>query len=398
MRIRSYSWGAANISWSVVIEELLYAAEHMGHEVVFLSTNGHRGMQYWSPDKSLEQEFFMRKFLREKGAFDIDLTYTVPQNFPQRFINSSRCKMAIYAYESSIMPRRWRDYYHIIDYVLPPSQYVADMMERNGCPKEKIKVVPHGVDTDLFHPGAKPLDLKIDKKFKFLCVAEPHYRKQLDKLLEVYCKWFTSDDDVCLVLKTKIFNTAEDYKNKKEFEQDLKPVIKALQDKYGDKMPAIKVVTKRFKNLANLYAACDAFCLMTASEGWGVPYLEALAMGMPVIAPRHGGQLQFLNDENAILTKCGTRKARTMEQYWGASKGATVGDPDEEEFGMAMRQLYSKMMGLVKPRSLGPMIAWENLNRLDEMKENAIKTAQSLTWKSAMQQIIDIAAAHNDRT
>lgn len=382
MKIRSLSWGEANISWSVVIEELLYAAENMGHDVCFLSTNGYKGMKYWTGKKGLEQDVKQRKFIREGGVFDLDLTYTVPQNFPQRFLTKSKKKMAIYAYESSIMPQHWKKFYSIVDYVLPPSQYVADMMERNGCPKDKIKVVPHGVDLSVFNPQVKPLKLNTNKSIKFLCVAEPHYRKQLDKLLKLYCETFTSNDDVCFVLKTKIFKPGEAIKG---FEMDLRPLLISLKNKYKDKMPEIKVIGNRIPNIASLYAACDVFALMTASEGWGVPYLEALAMGMPVIAPRHGGQLQFLNGDNSILTKCGIRKAKPQEQYWGAHSKAVVGNPNEQDFADTMYRVYKEL--------LSKSASFDLKAKYDKQQKHALATAQELTWKNAMQQIIDLTNA-----
>jgi glycosyltransferase involved in cell wall biosynthesis len=380
MHIRSYSWGEANISWSVVIEELLFAAENMGHDVVFLSTNGYKGMKYWTGQKGLRQDIIQRQYLRDKKIFDIDLTYTVPQNFPQRFINDSKKKLAIYAYESSIMPAKWKGFYHLVDYMLPPSQYVADMMLRNGCPKEKIVIVPHGVDTDVFNPDVAPLKLQSDKKVKFLCVAEPHYRKQLDKLLRLFCETFTADDDVSFVLKTKLFKPGDEIKG---FEMDLKPVLLELKKQYGAKMPEIKVISKRLDNIASLYTACDAFVLMTASEGWGVPYLEALACGIPVIAPKHGGQLQFLNDSNAILTPCGTRKARGQEQYWQPHPDAMVGNPNEKVFGEAMKRLYRTLNGDVKLYK----------KDIESKIQCGLETARELTWKNAMQQIIDLSNA-----
>ena len=372
MLVRSFSWGAADISWSVVVEELLFAMENMGHQISFISTNGYKGMRYWDSKKSLTGEMFQKQIIRSGEAFDIDLTYTVPQNFPQRFLTNSKKKMAIYAYESSIMPDSWKSYYHMVDYMLPPSQYVADMMARNGCPKEKIVVVPHGVDTDVFNPSVQPLNIKTDKKFKFLCVAEPHYRKQLDKMLNLYCKAFTSKDDVCFVLKTKIFNPGDEIKG---FEIDLRKTLIGLKKTYGVMMPEIKIISQRLDNIAGLYAACDVFCLMTASEGWGVPYLEALALGMPVIAPRHGGQLDFLNDSNSILTDCGTRKARAQEQYWKPHPKARVGNPDEADFAKKMISTY-KNFDEVKARLSGP----------------ALETANRLTWKSAAEKILELGA------
>jgi len=116
--------------------------------------------------------------------------------------------------------------------------------------------------------------------------------------------------------------------------------------------------------------------------------LEALAVGIPVIAPKHGGQLQFLNEENSILTECGTRKAKPYEQYWGGHPNAVVGDPDESSFSQAMKATYREQM------ALKGKIQTTDLNQIKKkyssMKINALATANKLTWKNAMQQIIDL--------
>ena len=354
------------------MEELLYAADVMGHDITFISTNGYQGTKYWTEEKALKQALLQRDLIRTARAYDLDITYTVPQNFPDRFLSTSRYRMAIYNYESSIMPKHWTKYYSLVDYVLPSSKYVAGMFERNGCPKDKIVVVPHGIDLEVFNPQIKPAKIKVDKKFKFLCIAEPHVRKQLDKLLHVYAKTFTSQDDVVLILKTKIFDD-QSIKEKKPFEQDLRPILEELKATYGSKMPEIKIVSGRLKNIASLYTACDAFILMTASEGWGMPYLEALACGIPVIAPNHGGQLEFLNSNNAILTKCGTRKALPEEQYWEQHPNAIVGNPDEQAFSNAMVDLYQNY-DQYKNKLLPGMLA----------------TSSKLTWTNAMSQILDL--------
>lgn len=384
MHVRSLSWFKGNISWSTVVEELLHAMEQMGHRTCLLSTNGYRGMKYYDVSRGLSDEVYHRDHIRSGNCFDVDLTYTVPENFPHRFLPSSKCKMAIYAYESSVMPERWKDYYRLVDYVLPPSKYCADMFVANGCSKDKIKIIPHGVDTDVFNrQAAGKLNINTEKKFKFFCLAEPHARKQLDKLLDLYCRLFTSDDDVCFVLKTKLFNTTDDYADKKGHEVDLKPVLSALRAKYGASMPEIKVIGTRVKNIASLYAACDAFVLMTASEGWCVPYLEAMAMELPVIAPRFGGQLEYLTDQNSILTPCGVRQAKPNEQYWGISvKRSVVGDPNEVAYGEAMLNVFRN----------------PNSEILQAKKQQALFDACRLTWKNAAQMILDLGKSHMEQS
>lgn len=370
MKIRSFTWGAADISWSVVMEELLHSAELDGHEVDFISTNGTKGMMYWNDRRNSAAMLSERKMIKTGSRYDLDIVFTVPQNFPQRFLSSSKVKMALYDYESSHMPAVWKRFYHLVDFVLPSSKYVADMFIRNGCPAEKVKVVPHGIDPNVFNVNVTPAQIPTEKKFKFLCVAAPHYRKQLPELLDLFCQTFTAKDDVCLVLKTTLFDNSAEMK---PFEVDLKPKLLSLQNKYGSSMPEVCIIKGRVDNMAGLYKACDAFVLMTASEGWGMPFLESIACGTPVIAPRFGGQLDFLNDSNSILTACGTRRALPVEQYWGVTPGATTGSPDPVDFAVKMRQVF------------------ENYDQtVGHMTPAMLDTAANFTWKIAMDKIFDL--------
>ncbi len=53
--------------------------------------------------------------------------------------------------------------------------------------------------------------------------------------------------------------------------------------------------------LQNFLAHCDAFVLPTRGEGFGLPFLEAMAAGVPVICPDHGGHRDFCDEETSFL-------------------------------------------------------------------------------------------------
>ena len=55
--------------------------------------------------------------------------------------------------------------------------------------------------------------------------------------------------------------------------------------------------------LANLFANCDAFVHPNPREPFGITPLEAMASGLPVVAPNAGGVLSYANENNAWLTK-----------------------------------------------------------------------------------------------
>ena len=55
------------------------------------------------------------------------------------------------------------------------------------------------------------------------------------------------------------------------------------------------------QEMPRLYKAANCFVLPTRGEGWGRPLMEAMAMGLPTIATRWSGHLEFMNDRNAYL-------------------------------------------------------------------------------------------------
>jgi alpha-1,6-mannosyltransferase len=57
------------------------------------------------------------------------------------------------------------------------------------------------------------------------------------------------------------------------------------------------------EDLANLYANCDALVHPNPREPFGIAPLEAMASGLPVVAPRAGGVLSYANASNSWLVR-----------------------------------------------------------------------------------------------
>lgn len=78
------------------------------------------------------------------------------------------------------------------------------------------------------------------------------------------------------------------------------------------------------ETLARLYASCDAFVHPNPREPFGIGPLEAMASGVPLVAPAAGGLLSYANDTNAWLAE------PTGEAFAGAVRAACQPGSDRD--------------------------------------------------------------------
>lgn len=143
-------------------------------------------------------------------------------------------------------------------------QEIADQM---GIPKEKIRVVYNGVDQKRFHPNAGRLASMPEHYFLYLGTLEP--RKNLTGLLEAYQLGKKRFDGCKLVLGgAKGWEYNEIFQKVRELGLENDVVFPGY-------LPA--------ERLPALYAGADAFVFPSFYEGFGIPPLEAMACGTPVI-------------------------------------------------------------------------------------------------------------------
>jgi glycosyltransferase involved in cell wall biosynthesis len=200
-------------------------------------------------------------------------------------------------FETDSIPRKWRGPLLARDEVWVPSEHNVETFRRGGIPESKLRILGGTLDFDLFQPGADPYPLETEPgRFVFLSNCDFNERKGWTQLLRAWAQAFCADDPVCLVLKVTNLVKGDDYVRER--------IEDYLHSQFGAReLAPIEIRPLRLDDpeLPGLYAAADAFVIASRGEGWGRPYMEAMAMGLPTIGPAFGGSLAFMNQANSWL-------------------------------------------------------------------------------------------------
>lgn len=89
--------------------------------------------------------------------------------------------------------------------------------------------------------------------------------------------------------------------------------------------------------MPRLYKRADAFVLPSRGEGWGRPHLEALSMGLPVIATNWSGPTEFLTQDNAYPLPVAKDLVPVPD---GPFRGHLWADPSVPDLRQLMRRVY----------------------------------------------------------
>lgn len=176
---------------------------------------------------------------------------------------------------------------------------------------KKVEVIPFGINTKLFNPSVEPIDFGIPKDhYVFITNGDFTERKNFEGLIEAYVKEFNKSEKVVLVIKSHMGGFI------KFCRDNCRAAIRTIVKRYnaidppkilflGDNIP--------YTEMPRFYRAGDCFVLASRGEGLGLPYAEALACGVPVIAGDFGGQMEFLTDENSLTIPTIVRTIDDME-------------------------------------------------------------------------------------
>lgn len=204
-----------------------------------------------------------------------------------------------------------------------PTQWGLDTFARAGVRPEKLRVVPEAVDIERFDADAVAASPEFDleararrvlgpplrgggvRSTKFLSVFKWEARKAPEVLLSAYLDAFTAEDDVALFLRCDLYHetAAETATGTDLVAARIEAFAEARRrdngatTKTSPRVYALPRVPET--ELPSAYAAADAFVLPSRGEGWGRPHVEAMSLGLPVIATNWSGPTAFMTRQNS---------------------------------------------------------------------------------------------------
>ena len=168
-----------------------------------------------------------------------------------------------------------------------------ELVDFGLCDEAKIEVIPNGVDTSFkpvaaeeFRNKTKRFDIAYKEYFLFVGTLEP--RKNLDTLLKSYLLYLSrTKNPVPLILAGGIGWRSE------HFDDLLQTALATGHVK--------KVGYVSQEELVALYSGAKAFVFPSYYEGFGLPPLEAMACGTPVIASNRSSIPEVVGDAGILV-------------------------------------------------------------------------------------------------
>ena len=177
-------------------------------------------------------------------------------------------------------------------HVLTNSQFTAAEIQRcTGLPAERITVIPLGYNALHFTPGDPRGSIPQQPYLLHVGQAYPH--KNLRRLLQAFAQVAPAYPELRLVLAGKPHPTET-------------PQLKALVAELGLEQRVEFRAYVPYAELPDLYRGALAFVFPSLWEGFGLPVLEAMACGTPVITSAGSGTEEVAGDAAVLVDPADT--------------------------------------------------------------------------------------------
>lgn len=289
---------------------------------------------------------------------DSNLIFWQPPSYANYSVSKNK-NIGYYIFEYNIIPPKFVEQINSIDAVCTASRWGNDVLKANGV-TVPVHIVPGGVD----HSKFNSLNRKPSQTFRFLHVGKAENRKGTELLINAFSKAFCGDENIRLSLYIDNVHiagfSAEDFVKQLSYSTDFE--LNNIDVKHW--IPDIR----------QAYNTHHCAVFPTKAEGIGLPIVEAMACGMPVIVSNNTGITEYANDKNCILLN-NLKEEPVYDPVFFPRPGefGTWLAPNEDELIERLRWVYKK---------------YDFCSEIGKNAESFIK--ENYTWQSAASKLMEV--------
>lgn len=317
------------------------------------------GKFWFAPTLQKEHEDIeLSPFCNLEIEYDTVIVHMVPDYYPMWIEREPEKKIIGFTvWETDIIPPHWLKILNSVDALTVPCHWNKEVFIKNGV-TVPISVLPH--------ISIEPQTKKITELYN---IPEDHFvfytintwttRKSINLILEAYLRAFTSTDPITLVIKsTKMDNSKPEKKWKRFFGLKTRPYsrdqVKKIISRFP--MPANILFIDEFLTdieISELHQRGNCYVSLSRAEGWGLGAFDACAHGNLVAMTGYGGQLDFLNAEDAHLIKYKLVKIKDNSSSSAYRDEAVWAEPDLEHTVKTLKEIFlNKNKAEIKGKNL----------------------------------------------
>ena len=273
-------------------------------------------------------------------------------------------------WETTEYPKAFFNLIHKYDQFWVPTKWQKDNLVKQGYPEKKIKIVPEGIDPEVYKPAPK----KSCDKFKFLLLGKWEYRKSTEEILSYFSEVFKDYDDVELIASID-----NGYTNEKDEAIDKKFESLRLSRRN------IKIIHfPKTDEYLDILKQGDVFVSCARGEGWNLPLIEAMACGIPSIYSNWGAQLEFAEGKGLPVK---IEKEIPAINHDGSPSCGNYCEPDWEDFKKVLLFSYKehktlKEKALKDSKEIRKTFTWENAAKIADFHLNELAKKEKLMYIS----------------
>lgn len=259
----------------------------------------------------------------------------VPSDGYIRYLEPTKYHIGHLFWETSSLSRAWVWNCNLMNEIWTGGEYHKECFRKAGV-KVPIYVYPQAINTEV--AVEKPFTVPGHKGYLFYSIFQWIERKNPKGLLEAYWEEFAGNDNVSLLIKTYGLNM--EYKS---FDKIRTDIAKWKSESKLKTFPKLFIYFELISSadIMRFHATGDCFVSAHRGEGWGIPQVEAMLTGNPIISTNLGGVHEWLEDgKNAYLLNYKMGNVFNMEFAPWYGQDQTWAEPDKDELKAKMRFVY----------------------------------------------------------